>query len=234
MFKRSTLAVVGSPDRGRLRAAISARDAAQRELEAAAAVVERVERVISAADDAASRAKQADSEAKTSLATWAQFGCDPQGAAEHEKLAAAADEARRLSDRAQVAAEAARKGLRRAQETVSQAQSDIESCERKIMNEIGLIFLAKCDLERGGQLAAELQAWLIETRGVIDFMQYANVEATRTIRAAFERATIKRIPDYEANPWGKIVSTPPDEVLKLTEAWRALAQRLREDPHAEI
>jgi hypothetical protein len=174
--------------------------------------------------------------AKTALATWAQSGCAPQGTAEHEKLATAADEAKRIADRAQVAAEAARKGMGQAQGAVSRAESDLQSCERRIKDEIGLIIVAEAapTLERLEGLAKELQSCRVEVRALLDYAEGASAEAARAVRAAFHRAsaTVEPIADFACTPAGQQISAPPAEVLQLTAAWRERASALKMNPDA--
>jgi len=222
---KPALAIVDSPARVRLRDAITARDVAIKALEDARSLVARIESVIDAAQDATRHATDAD---------VAQSGCDPQGVAEGEKLATAADEAKRIADRAQVAAEAARKGLGQAQGAVSRAQSSLQEYENKIRYAIDLIFVDEFapTLERLERLAAEYQACRVQARGLHDFV--GSAEAGRIIREAYGRAseTVKPIPDYECTPAGTPISAPPAEVLKLTAAWRERASALKMNPDA--
>jgi len=212
-----------------LKAAIAQRDVAVEALEKARGVIAQMENVIDAAEEANRHAMNADQAAKTSLETWAQAGCDPQGDAEHEKLAAAADEARRIADHRRVAAEAARKGLEPAQAAVARAQSEMESCEREIMKEIGLILVAEGmpDTERGEELAAAYQAWRIEMRGLLAGMESVSTEAAQMTRDAIQRAQakIERIPDYEHNGRGRWVEFPPKPVLDIAARWRNRAAK---------
>jgi hypothetical protein len=233
---KPALALVSFPNREPLKGAIAARDAAQQTLTDARGLVARIESVIAASEDATRNAVEANSAAKVSLAAWARAGCDPQGVAEHEKLASAADEAKRVADRAQVAADAARKGLRLAQSVVERAQSALQSCEAKIKDEIGFVILAEAGpvLARLERCAAEYQAARIEITGLHEVLQSWSAEGARSVRAAYARAsaTVKTIPDYECNAAGTPVSAPPAEVLRLADAWRERAAQLRVNPDA--
>jgi hypothetical protein len=159
---RAALSVVGGtpperPDRARLRAVIAARDAAQREVEARTAVVERLERLVEEGRSAADRATEDDAAAATAETTWGLAGCDPTQAGEHQRLRAIANESKRVADPALVAAQAAQKGMRPARSALEGAQSEVRGCEGGISREIADVIFEEQRLK-----VARLEAFLEE------------------------------------------------------------------------
>jgi hypothetical protein len=234
MLKRPVLAV--APGRERLRAALADRDKAQQAIIRAQSTIDRVQVCIDAGDEASSRAREADTAAKTALAQWARGGCDPSAEAEHQRLRAAADEAQRIANHAQVAAKAAQAGIVPARSALQHAQSDLRSCEHQINDEVGRILVAGAApiLDRLERLAKELQSCRVEVRGLLDYVECASAEAARAVRAAYCRAsaTVEPIADFACTPAGQQISAPPAEVLRLAAAWRERAAQLRENPDA--
>jgi hypothetical protein len=229
-------AVGGPPGRQgleRLKAAIAARDDAKQVAIAASETLERLQGIVGAADEAARAASSATRAANEARQRWVREGCTFSGGRELEVLDAAAAEKTRAAEGATVNADAVRKELARAEDAVKSARRNVEEHEDKIRYEIDLILVSEFDgefdLGRGERLAAELQAWRIQVRGLYDLV--GGAEAQRLLEAALQRARapLREISGYECSAAGSHVSSPPTEVLLLTKAWRARAAQLRAD-----
>jgi hypothetical protein len=222
------------PDRTRLMAAMAARDQAQQAVNAQRETVERLQAVIDRAEDAARAASEATQQANDARQRWVRDGC-LQNAREHHALAEAAAESARVAQSAGADADAVRKELRRAQDTIDARQSEVRSAEHEVTAAISLVVA-----EESAELLAELEAAAATYRQLreqamavslvlakpfgLDYRNRSNpsAEGERVVDAAIERAEIES--------WSKHVDNrrdPQAYVDALTAPWRARIAELR-------
>ncbi len=243
-------AIVGSPDRSELRAAIAARDAAKQAVIERRAVLERFEAILSASDVAARAASDAANKARDARQEWVRCGCPFSAGRALEALDAAAAETARIASAAALNADAITKSgeLSRAQSAAESAEFDSRSRETRIASEIGAILAREAAplLSRLEQQAEAYRATRREVQALLmvlappwncGYARDANAsssEGARQVEAALSRATIMpwdkerdaaRAHDFVESQHGR------DEAMieRLISPWRARAQAVRED-----
>ncbi len=233
MFKRSHLAAVASPppDREQLKAAITARGGAQNALDAAAAIVARVQSVIDRARDAASLARKADASAKSALANWAQGGCDPACASEHQRLRVIADETKREADHALIASEAAQKGLDRINETVEQATRELRTADERIENETGRVLAGEVAGEMEAMRSAAEKYHQSRLHVIALYRHLRQVHCEKLLASDLDHCAklVAEIPEFTFDRDGnvRIVDAQTEMLLQLIAAWGERVASLR-------
>lgn len=145
MLKRPLLAVVGSasnrPDREQLRAAIVARDDAQKAVIDARATANRLQDIINLANDASRVALRAKLKANEARRRWVLDNCPHSASSELQALDAAATEAAQVAARTAHDVDAINKThtLENAQSVLQSAELDVHSREADISAAIGAI-----------------------------------------------------------------------------------------------
>jgi hypothetical protein len=201
--KKPTLSVVESPapaarpDRARLKAAIAARDAAQREVIAAREALERLQSIVDEADSLSRAAADATRAAKEFRREWARNGCRYSETAELQALEDVAKEKAGAAERASVRADAVRKELSRAQDAVGQLQFTIREREDEIDAAIKEIIVSEWmpnleDLEADAQRHRDKRAKVKCLERFLSMERYSERHAAnqRIVDDALERATI--------------------------------------------
>ena len=137
----STATEVGG--HARLKAALAARDEAQRSVAEARETLERLQSVITAGDEAARAAADGTRKAAEFRKQWARSGCKFEDTRELHSLEDAAQEAARAAERAAADSVAVSKELARAQAAIQSAQLDVRSREKDIAAERGARLVAE-------------------------------------------------------------------------------------------
>ncbi|MHB8423932.1 MAG: hypothetical protein ACYDB9_02080 [Gammaproteobacteria bacterium] len=146
--------------RDRLRAAMMARDAAANTLAEAQAAVERVHDLISAADDAQQKLKDAEQASADFTKAWAESGAPVNFPSVDPKLAAQADAASRKAIAARIAAAGAEAGLQTANGALWEAKNALESAQEKVGYAVAKLLAALVEehFARVQQAAAAIDA----------------------------------------------------------------------------
>jgi hypothetical protein len=229
------------PGRGRLLAAISARDQAAQQVTNARETLERLEAIVRASDDAARAASTATREAVETRQRWVREGCKFSGAQELEVLDAAAAEKSRAAGAATVNADAVRKQLSRAQGEIQDAQTDLRSREGEIRGAVNEIIVAEAEplFKRFERAAAEWRGLRAQVICLEQFIatrefSYANAPNVRIVTDALERARIEPWDRERANPRASdhLNGTRHEQewLDSLTRPWRVRAEALLHDP----
>jgi hypothetical protein len=255
-FKHAALSVVGAsanrPDREKLKAAIAARDAAQRAV-VDSGDTERLQAVLDHADEAARMAADAAHRATEARRAWVLNGCPWTGTRELQALDDSAAQAARAAEAAGRDASAVRKSgaLARAASVVQDAQADVRGAEDKISAAISVIIAEEAAplLQRFERIAEEYRAVRAEVMGVRmtlaqpwdlttkDKMNPA-WEGERAIEAALTRATIQswakerdtaHAADFVEGERGRAAGM----FEGLMAPWRDRAAQLRADPDSD-
>jgi hypothetical protein len=236
------------PPRDRLRAALAARDNAQRELATATEACERVESVIESVQLADRRTRDAEQAAAESAKRWAAAGANPNDRDEHERLRDAIAVAERAAGKCWFAANGAKAGLDKVKATESACATALGNALDEIRESIGAIFV--------NEIAPEIERLEVATReyesarlavtsvyrvvsaarpGWADDRTHVSNEAAKIIRAAMERCAIRPLAEREMRNGFPVPNThTPQAVLERTALWRALAEKLRTDPDAQL
>jgi hypothetical protein len=215
--------------------AIAARTEAQRAVTKAGDTLERLQAVVRVSDDAAHAASAAARAANQARTRWVQNGCPYSGARELQALDDAAAESARAAERAGRDADAVSKELSRAEQAIESAQSNFRDCGNRVKQVIFMGFIDEMapTLERRARLLAEVHDCDIAIRGLVEYLDGVSGIEARRLEDAAERVRIEPISSYTVNHSGKLLSQPPDEVLRLAAEWRDRAAQLRADPDSD-
>jgi hypothetical protein len=254
-LKQAALSVVGSssnrPDRAQLRAAIVARDDAQRMLDEDRLALDRLQEVIDRAADASRVALSAKLKANEARRRWVLDNCPDSASSSLQSLDDAASAA------AQVAAVTAQdsdvitttQGLERAEGNIRFSKKRLRGAEDGITGAIAVILAAEAAplLRRFEQIAEEyrdIRAKVIGVRLVLEQpwsldnknkMNPAH-EGERVVEAALARARIESFDRERAESRARdSLNKTCDEqnwLDGLTAPWRERAKALRENPDA--
>jgi hypothetical protein len=252
---KQVLSVVGAsanrPSRDKLKAAIAARDAAQRAV-VDSGDTERLQAVLDHADEAARMAADAAHRATEARRAWVLNGCPWTGTRELQALDDSAAQAARAAEAAGRDASAVRKSgaLARAASVVQDAQADVREAEGKITAAIAVIIAEEAAplLQRFEHIADEYRAARAEVmavRAVLvqpwslphkDEMNPA-WEGERAIEVTLTRAAIKSWDQErdaaDANDFVEGERGRDAAMLEqLSSRWRDRAAQLRNDPDA--
>jgi hypothetical protein len=214
--------------------AIAARTEAQRKVVESRETLARLQAVIDQADTAARTAAKATRAANEARQLWVRDGC-LENARAHHTLADAATEATCAAESSGRDADAVRKELARAEQAIRSAQSDFRDCDNRVKQVIFMGFIDELapTLDRRARLLAEVHDCDIEIRGLVEYLDGVSGIEARRLEDAAERVRIEPISSYTVNHSGKLLSQPPDEVLRLAAEWRERAAQLRADPDSE-
>jgi chromosome segregation ATPase len=207
--------------------AIAARTEAQRKVVESRETLARLQAVIDQADTAARTAAKATREASAARQLWVRDGC-LENARAHHTLADAATEATRAAESSGRDADAVRKELARAEQAIESAQSNFRDCDNRVKQVVfaGFIDEMAPTLERRARLLAEVHDCDIAIRGLVEYLDGVSGIEARRLEDAASRVRIEAISTYTVLPSGKVISTPPDEVLALTRVWSERAKTL--------
>jgi hypothetical protein len=231
------------PDRARLKAAIAARDQAQRAVVESRETLERLESVVRLSDEAARGAADATQRANKFRSDWVQGGCKGSESHELKTLTDAAAEASKAAQTAALDAGAVRTELARAQDAVGQMQFEIREREGEIRAAVNEIIVAEARplLERFERAAEQYRALRAEMLCLEKFLateKYDSRQAanSRVIDDAMERARIVSWDTERANPRARDSLNRTHQEQEwldgLTAPWRARAVQLRQDPES--
>jgi hypothetical protein len=231
------------PDRARLKAAIAARNQAQRTVVESRETLERLESVVRVSDEAARTAADAMRKANDFRKAWVRQGCRHTESHELQELTDAAAEASRLAGSASVNADAVQQELARARDHVGYQQSEIRDHEDEVSAAIGEILVAEARpllerFERAAEQYRGLRAEVICLERLLATSKYEPKQAANSgvINATLEHATIQSWDKERENPQARDYlnrTHHEDDWLEgLMAPWRARAAALRGDPDA--
>jgi hypothetical protein len=185
------------------------------------------------------RYSEADAQARTAMAKWAEDGCDTEAAGQHADLADAAAALKAIAERQAPISAAAGRGLIKAREKEADARRDLRAADFHITSIIGRIFADEIQPQLEARLAAAeaYRAAHLEIEGLTRFFSgergYASTAASSVLAAAEARAeaAVAALPAICDFRTGELLPGSGPLVAKINQ-WRERAEILRQDPES--